>query len=181
IGGLATPLVPIQILWMNMVTDSAPALALGLEQAEPGVMQRKPRDATKAIIDKAALKKMVAIGAIMAACTLGAFIFLSPKGEDYARTAAFTTIVLFQLFFAFASRSEKHGISKLGVFSNKMLIYAFVASLALQVIIVYYAPVAVLFKTVPLQATDFLLALAVSSLGFIIPEAYKQFGKQAAE
>jgi len=179
--GLKSPLVPVQILWMNLVTDSAPALALGLEKAEPGVMQRKPRDSRKEIIDKAALKKMLGIGALMAACTLAVFIFFIPKGETYSRTAAFSTLVFLQLFFALASRSEMHTLSKLGAFSNKTFVWAFVGSVALQLVIIYSGAIAVLFKTVPLQAIDLLLILAVSSLGFFIPEGFKYFKRVVTE
>ncbi|MFH1056978.1 MAG: calcium-translocating P-type ATPase, SERCA-type [Candidatus Micrarchaeota archaeon] len=177
--GLKSPLLPLQILWMNLATDGLPALALGLDPEEPGVMQRKPRDPNENIINKNSAKSIIAIGALMASVTLGVFWFYHDShGLDYARSMAFTTLVLIQLAYALSARSWKHHFHKLGVFSNKTLVVAVLVAFALQMTIVYNSFFENIFNTKPLLYGDLAIAIAAASLGFIIPEVLKFFVKE---
>lgn len=172
--GLKSPLLPLQILWMNLATDGLPALALGLEPKEPGVMDRNPRDQRENIINKSTLKSIVAIGLLMAACTLGVFYYYHDShGVDYARTMAFTTLVLIQLAYALSARSWKHPLHKLGVATNKVMLLAVAVGVLLQLTIVYSGFFEHIFGTQPLALADLGVAIAVASLGFIIPEVAK--------
>ncbi|MFH1779589.1 MAG: calcium-translocating P-type ATPase, PMCA-type [Candidatus Micrarchaeota archaeon] len=169
--GLPTPLIAIQILWMNLVTDGLPALALGFEPGDAGIMHRKPRDPNLGIINAKSLKKMCLMGCLMAAGTLVLFNYYLPEVEK-AQTVAFSTIVLFQLFFALESRSSNSILEK-GIHSNKIMLIAILTALAAQVILVQTSIVQEVFKTLPLALNDWLLMLVVSSLSLLIPETIK--------
>ncbi len=173
------PLLPIQILWMNLVTDGLPALALGMDTAEPDVMRRKPRDPRKQMLDVQAFKYFIAIGAIIGIGTLLLFYYelLQGSGVDKARTVAFTTIILFQLFHALNSRSMKHSVFSLGVFSNKALIATVVLAFVLQVAVVQLGLLEAVFKTVPLDGSEWLLSIGVAASVFVLFELYKAVKK----
>ncbi|VVB67818.1 Potassium-transporting ATPase ATP-binding subunit [Candidatus Norongarragalina meridionalis] len=173
IVGLKTPLLPIQILWMNLVTDSLPALALGMDPKDPDVMKRKPREPSENILNKRTLVSALSMGVLMAAGVLGVYLYTMPEGIEKARTMAFTTIIFFQFFYAFAVRSDRHSIFSIGAFSNKLLVAAIAFSALLQVAIIYLPFAQPIFKTSPLVAADFLLAIAVSSTALILPEMHK--------
>jgi len=177
--GLKSPLLPLQILWMNLATDGLPALALGVEPEEPGVMARKPRDPNENIVNAKSLKSILAIGVLMAASTLGVYWYYhDTHGLDYARSMAFTTLVLMQLAFALSARSWKHNFHKLGVFSNKTMLLAVAIAMALQLTILYNPVFESIFNTKPLAYGDLAVAFAVASLGFIIPELAKALRKK---
>lgn len=172
--GLKSPLLPLQILWMNLATDGLPALALGVDPKEPGVMAHKPRDPNENIINKNTLKSIIAIGAMMAAATLGVFVYFhDTHGLEYARTMAFTTLVLIQLAYALSARSWRHPLHKLGVTSNKTMLLAVAIGVILQLALVYSSFGNKIFSTVPLLSSDLALVLGVASIGFIIPELAK--------
>ncbi|UCD91639.1 MAG: cation-translocating P-type ATPase, partial [Methanobacteriota archaeon] len=169
-------LIPVQILWMNLVTDGLPALALGVDPAAPDVMDRKPRDPKESPITKDMIMVMLAVGLIMAIGTLAVFHFAisaNPGQVDYARTMAFTTLVMFQMFFVFSARSPYIPLHKLGFLGNKKLILAVAISLLLQCMIIYVEPIGAAFGTVPLQPLDWLWIVLVGSTVLIIMEAYK--------
>jgi len=169
------PLLPIQILWMNLVTDGLPALALGMDTAEPDVMRRKPRNPKKQMLDAPAFKYFLAIGAIIGIGTLLLFYYelFSGSGVDKARTVAFTTIIMFQLFHSLNSRSMKHSFFHLGVFSNKTLIATVALAFVLQVAVVQFGVLEQVFKTVPMSAGEWLLSIGVGASVFVFFELYK--------
>lgn len=168
---LLLPLLPLQILWMNLLTDGLPALALGIEPKEPDVMKRKPRNPKEKILNRHSLTFIIAVGIIMCAATL--FMFYMESNIDKARTIAFTTLVMLQLIFALSARSNLP-LMKIGIFSNKKLLLAIAVSVALQLIIIYMPFLAVAFKTVPLAMMDWMNILGVMITVFIILE-FKKF------
>lgn len=167
------PLLPLQILWMNLLTDAAPALALGFNSRDPDVMSRPPRNPKEGIITRQSIVKFVGVGGLMCAGTLYAFIHMLSVNEAKAQTMAFTTLVLFQMAYVLSCRSEHFTLFKVGVFSNSYLILAVVFSLAMQVAVVNLSFFQEIFNTVSMSLSDWLFASAVASTAFIIPEALK--------
>ncbi|MBI4436279.1 MAG: calcium-translocating P-type ATPase, SERCA-type [Candidatus Omnitrophica bacterium] len=162
--GWPLPLFPIHILWVNIATDGLPALALGVDPVEPGLMKRR---STTELITPTFLRRMVGIGSLIALSTLLGFAFvLWIEKEDLgrARTFAFGVLVLSQLFHSLNCRSERLSIFTLGLFSNMKLIGAILISFILQNIIVYFPWAWPVFKTEPLSMLDWGIMVAVSSL-----------------
>jgi P-type Ca2+ transporter type 2C len=170
-NGVVLPLLATQILWINLVTDGAPALALGVDPADDGLMQVPPRPHGEGVITASMWRGIVFIGAIMAVGTLlvldasmpGGFI--EGSGDlRYGQTMAFTTLVLFQLFNAFNARSEERSAFR-GLFSNRLLWAAVVASVALHLVVLYVPALQRAFGTVGLSAADWArCAIAASSV-----------------
>jgi len=164
---LPLPLLPLQILWMNLVTDGLPALSLAVEPAQPDIMSKPPRDPKESVITRRNATSIVSIALIMALGTLALFALELESGTlDYARTMAFTTIVMFQHWFVLSCRSESLTLRKIGVFSNRWLVFTFVLSLLMQVAITYIGPLQAIFKTVPLSLTDWAAITVISLLAF---------------
>jgi P-type Ca2+ transporter type 2C len=167
--GLVLPLLATQILWINLVTDGAPALALGVEPPDVDVMKRSPRPRSEGVITRSMWKGILWVGAVMAAGTLFVLDASLPGGLvegagglRYAQTMAFTTLVLFSLFTVFTARSDEQSAFA-GLFSNRWLWAAVLLSLALQAAVVYVPFLQKAFSTVPLRAVDWLRCLVVAS------------------
>jgi Ca2+-transporting ATPase len=178
-SGLVLPLVATQILWINLVTDGAPALALGVDPADQGTMDRPPRPRDEAVITPRMWAGFFFIGAIMAAGTLLVLDASLPGGLiegsgtiGYAQTMAFTTLMLFQLFNVFNARSGETSAFK-GLFDNTWLWIAVAFSLALHTMVIYVPFLQKAFSTVSLSAYDWLICVAVSSSVLWISEASK--------
>ena len=173
-GKALLPLIAIQLLWINLVTDGLPALALGVEPKEKGIMLRPPRNPKEKILPKSTAFRMAFIGIIMMLGTLGIFYFYNNKYFElkYARTVAFSTLVFYQLFNVLNTRSEKDSLFKIGFFSNKKLIYAILISVALQVLVIH-TPLNAYFKTVPITLIDWFYIILVSSTVLIFGEVFK--------
>ncbi|MFH1663555.1 MAG: calcium-translocating P-type ATPase, SERCA-type, partial [archaeon] len=165
------PLIPIQLLWLNIVTDGLPALALGLDPAEKGIMKRKPRNSAEQIINKEMLYSIVFVGVIIAAATLYLFAIHLPD-LALAQTVAFTSLVVFEIFRLQAIRSN----FSIGVFSNKWLIGAVITSFALQLAVIY-TPLNVFFKTVPLGLNEWIAIIGVAFALFIASMAFNKIIK----
>ncbi|HLG25131.1 MAG TPA: cation-translocating P-type ATPase [Candidatus Nanoarchaeia archaeon] len=165
---LPIPLIPLQILLINLLTDALPALGLGLEEPEDGIMKRKPRHPKEKPISGRIFATIVIFGLIMGLGTL--YVFTKHKDTDLirAQTAAFTTLVLFQLFAVLSSRSLTFSLKKLNPFSNLWLLGAVMLSVAIQFAVVYYPPLQPIFGTVALGMDDWIQILIISSFGFII-------------
>jgi Ca2+-transporting ATPase len=168
-------LLPVQILWMNLVTDGLPALALGVDPAAPDVMERKPKDPNEPPITRDMIAIMVVVGLIMAIGTLSVFHFANSSGVDIdrSRTMAFSTLVMFQMFFVFSARSPYIPLHKLGFFGNKKLILAVTVSILLQLMIIYFAPLQTAFSTVPLELIDWVWIVLTASTVLLIMESFK--------
>ncbi|NYE05255.1 Ca2+-transporting ATPase [Bacillus niacini] len=163
---LPLPLVPIQILWVNLVTDGLPAMALGLDRPEEDVMKRKPRSPNEGVFSRGLGWKVVSRGFLIGIVTLLAFMIVykqNPENLQYAQTIAFATLVLAQLIHVFDCRSEKSVLSR-NPFGNQYLVWAVVSSLALMIAVIYYPPFQPIFHTLPILAKDWLLIIGLSSI-----------------
>ncbi|WP_264737147.1 calcium-translocating P-type ATPase, SERCA-type [Cytobacillus firmus] len=163
---LPLPLVPIQILWVNLVTDGLPAMALGLDQPEENVMKRKPRSPKEGVFSRGLGWKVVSRGFLIGLVTLLAFIFAYRANPDhlaYAQTVAFATLVMAQLIHVFDCRSEKSVFSR-NPFGNKYLVWAVISSLALVLVVIYYPPLQPIFHTVPIELSDWFMITGLSAI-----------------
>jgi Ca2+-transporting ATPase len=166
LAGLPVPLLPIQILWVNLVTDGLPALALGVDPVDPNIMARPPRKNNESVVTKQRGLLMLTQGGFIAFCSLLAFclvLWVEKESLVRARTAAFIVLSCSQLFHSFNCRSMTESLFKLGIFSNKKLILATFVSFMLQVSAVYLPFAQKIFKTESLSAFDWLLVFAISS------------------
>ncbi len=163
---LPLPMVPIQILWVNLVTDGLPAMALGLDKAEGDVMRRNPRHPKEGVFARGLAWKIVSRGFLIGIVTLLAFIIAfnqHPNELKYAQTVAFATLVLAQLIHVFDCRSE-HSIFHRNPFGNIYLVGAVIISVLLMLVVIYYPPLQPIFSTMPIQARDWLLIAGLSSI-----------------
>jgi Ca2+-transporting ATPase len=179
--GLPIPLLPIHILWVNLVTDGLPALALGVDPVAPNIMKRHPRPANEGVITKEKAILMVGQGAFIALCSLLAFsfvLFVEKEGIERARTAAFIVLACSQLFHSFNCRSMTESLFKIGVFTNKKLILATGISFLLQMAAVYVPLLQKVFKTEPLGAFDWFLVVIISSFPLWAMEVVKMLNKK---
>ncbi|MEM4268051.1 MAG: calcium-translocating P-type ATPase, SERCA-type [Candidatus Woesearchaeota archaeon] len=170
------PVAALQILWMNLVTDGFPALALGIDPIEKDVMQKKPRRRSDGIVNARVILRMLSIGAVMMAGTLILFHFYLQHGIKYAQTVAFTTLVVFQLLNALNTHCERTVFSK-QLFDNKFLLMGVLGSFFLQVIVIY-GPLEKIFSTVALTLFDWLIILGVCSSIILIEEVRKLLSKR---
>lgn len=173
------PLIPVQLLWLNLVTDSLPALALGMEPVEAGVMEQKPRNAKESLFTKAFSLRLLwqgfMVGALtLAAYWLGEYVLGDPTVADStANTMAFATLTLCQLFHAFDVRSEDHSLFHIGVFSNRAMNQAFLVGLAMQMSVLCLPPLQAVFSVVFLDPAEWLVVLALAVAPLIICEIEK--------
>jgi Ca2+-transporting ATPase len=173
--GLKLPLIAIQILIMNLLTDGFPALALGVERREEDVMARGPRKPGSKIVDRNGFLRIFGYGALMMVGTLLLFNFYKPDiNIEYAQTVAFTTLVMFQMFHVLNCRSIEHSLFKVGLFSNMKMWYAIAGSIAVQAAVIYL-PFGYIFGTVPLTLVDWAFILLTASSVFIVREIQKLF------
>jgi Ca2+-transporting ATPase len=170
------PLLPIHILWVNLVTDSLPALALGVDPAEKNIMDRKPRNPEKNIFDKGMITRIIYQGIMVGALTLAAFVFGSQRSLEAGRTMAFTVLALSQLVHAFNVRSNRQSVFKVGLLSNRYLLGA-VALSALLVFAVLEVPLlASVFKVTALGAAEWRMVGMLSLAPVVVVEAVKLLG-----
>ena len=180
------PLVAVQLLWLNLVTDSLPALALGMEPVEATVMGEKPRPADQPLFDKAFTFRLawqgVMVGLLtLAAYWLGEYVLSDPSLADAtANTMAFATLTFCQLFHAFDVRSEKQSIVHIGLLSNPAMNKAFLAGMALQLAVLLAPPLMGVFQVCPLNAVEWLVVLALSLTPLVICEIEKAVRRSAS-
>jgi len=175
--GLPTPFTAIQILWINIIMDGPPAMSLGVEPARHGVMQDPPRATEARILTRGRLFRLFVYGLTMAVGTLALFRYAQPQGETYALTLAFTTFVLFQFFNVFNARNEHGTAFNRQFFSNRWLWLLLAAVLALQALVVHWAPAQAVFRTSDLSLADWALAAAVASSVLFLDEARKALAR----
>ncbi|MEO0185757.1 MAG: cation-translocating P-type ATPase, partial [candidate division WOR-3 bacterium] len=170
--GLPIPLLPIQLLWINLVTDSLPALALAFDPADPEVMRRNPRSPNQGIFSQGVGKYIIFVGTLMTLVCL-MIQFLEIKSDIHWRTMVFTVLTFSELGNALAVRSQKESLFKIGIFSNMLLILVILFLILLQVIVIYLPFAQVIFKTQALTITELALCLIFSSVVFITVEIEK--------
>ncbi|MFZ3587982.1 calcium-translocating P-type ATPase, SERCA-type [Bacillus sp. DJP31] len=163
---LPLPLVPIQILWVNLVTDGLPAMALGLDQAENDVMKRAPRNPREGIFSRGLAWKIISRGFLIGGVTLAAFMITysnDPENLMYAQTIAFATLVMAQLIHVFDCRSDRSVFHR-NPFENKYLVGAVISSILLMLVVIYYPPFQPIFHTTAIALRDWLLILGLSAI-----------------
>jgi Ca2+-transporting ATPase len=186
--GLPLPLLPVQILWMNLVTDGLPALALGVEKAERDVMKRTPRRPDAPIIDWAMGAHILWVGLLMAGLSLwvglsawdGVGGSTDPHGAAEAatwQTMLFSTMVFVQLFLALAVRSTTESLFRIGIFSNRPMILALAATCVLQLGVIYLPLFQGFFHTVALTGRQLGFCAGAAALVFVAVEAEKMVGR----
>ena len=174
--GLPLPLLPIQILWMNLVTDGIPALALAVDPKAPDLMARAPRRPEARLLDGGRLLAIGGEGLMLGLIALGAFsycLYGLHLELDQARTVAFTMMVVVQLVHGFNCRSERLSLFQLGVGTNRVLVWAFLLSLVVQAAVLTVPAAASIFKVAALPIEVWLLIGAMGVLPFLIMEAIK--------
>jgi len=178
------PLLPVQLLWLNLVTDSLPALALGVEPVEEGIMDVPPRDARESLFTRRFTLRLIWQGCMVGALTLAAYVLgeyvLSDPGEAYqaANTMAFATLTLCQLFHAFDVRSEGTSLFHLGIFSNPAMIRAFLVGFALQAAVLLLPPLQRVFRVVPLNGAEWAVVLLLAVTPVVVCEIVKAAGRK---
>ncbi len=174
IMGLKSPLLAIQLLWINLVTDSLPAIAIGLEPPEKDIMQRPPVDSRKGIFADGLWNKIIVEGIMLGMLTLIAFsIGNKYYGLDVGRTMAFVSLGVLELVHSFNIKSEE-SIFKIGIMENKYLIGSFVLGTVVQTIVVIIPALAEIFKLVPLNQTQWIITIIISLLPIPIMELQKK-------
>ncbi|MTI79791.1 MAG: calcium-transporting P-type ATPase, PMR1-type [Firmicutes bacterium] len=182
LGGLPLPLLPIQILWMNLVTDGLPAMALGVDTTDKDIMNRPPRHPQESVFSHGLSWRILGSGTVIALGTLVAFCLgLVWENEALARTMAFNTLVFFQLFYVFVCRSERHSILDVGFFTNPHLLVAVAISAVLQLMVVYVPFLQPIFKTVPLQPIHWVAVLAISLTPTLLSTITLHMKKKASQ
>lgn len=171
--GLPIPLLPTHILWINLVTDGLPALALTAEPAESGVMQRPPRSPQESIFSHGMWQHAIWVGLLMAGLTLIAQAWAYHTGSSHWQTMAFTVITVSQLGHVMAIRSEKESLFSMGIFTNIPLVAAVTITFCLQMATIYVPVFNVIFKTQPLSISELVICLVLSSVVFVAVEIEK--------
>ncbi len=175
--GLPIPLLPIHILWINLVTDGLPGLALSAEKAEKNIMQRKPRPTNESLFAEGIGWHIAWVGILMAALTLGIQAWSLSEKNMHWQTMVFTTLSLAQLAHVLAIRSDYEFIYKKGLFSNPLLFWAVLLTFLLQLGVIYLPIANQLFKTQPLSLFELLICIFVAVLLFHAVEFEKLIKK----
>ena len=191
IPGIGVPLTAIQLLWLNLVTDSFPALALGREKGEPDIMKLPPRKKTESIINRKMklnilVQSLAIFSAVFISFLLGLKVFFVHAGDAEAtltgaRTMAFATLILAELFRAYSARSEHVSVFRLGLFSNKSMNLAVSVSAVLLLAVIYIPGVNAVFDNIALPALSWIPILFLSLIPFSSSEIYKTFKYRRAQ
>lgn len=180
------PLVPIQLLWLNLVTDSLPALALGMEPVESGIMKQKPRNPKHSIFANGFAFSMAFYGFLVGAITLvayalGEYVLSDPSLADgTANTMAFSTLVFCEMTRAFAVRSDRLSVFEIGLFSNKTMNKAFLAGLAMQLSVLLIPALQSVFSVTPLNAVEWGVVAVLSLIPLAVSEIAKAVSRSLA-
>lgn len=182
---IATPLTAIQLLWLNLVTDSFPALALGREKGEPDIMKVPPRKKSESIINKSMkinilVQSLAIFVAVFVSFLLGLTVFFKDAAApiEGARTMAFATLILAELFRAYGARSEHVSVFKLGLFSNRFMNISVAGSIALLLAVIYIPGVNTIFDNIALSPITWLPIIGLALVPFLASEIHKLFKKQ---
>ena len=185
--GWAIPLVPTQLLWINLITDTLPAISLGMDPGDKDVMNRKPRDPKESFFAEGAGMRAIVGGVLIGILTLVAFylgiihsgdvpIKEAKDGTEivtYGRTMAFIVLTFSQLFYSLSMRNSKKTIFEVGFFSNMFLIISIIISIILQVLLISIPPIAEMFKVTALDPSHWGMVIGLSLIPFAINEIIK--------
>jgi P-type Ca2+ transporter type 2C len=178
VAGLPLPLRPIQLLWLNLVTDGAPALALGVERGDPDIMKRRPRPVAEPVINREMLIGVVVQAIVMTAAVMLSFLYglrAYPDNLAEAQTVTFATLIMSELLRAFTSRSERHSVFSIGFFSNPWMVGAVLSSFLLLLAVIYVPFLDPVFQTVPLTLRDWLVITPLMLMAATAAEITKWF------
>lgn len=179
--GMPLPLIPVQILWVNLVTDGLPALALGVEPPEKGIMERKPVKGNIGIFSGGLGANIVFSGLLIGAASLlafGAAVYVTHGDLQTARTVCFMTMVMAELFFAFECQSEYQTVFERGIFRNVYLLAATLFSFALAVAVLYIPFLSNIFQTAALGSREWLIVLACTAGEVLLTSVFAATGKK---
>ncbi len=177
--GMPFALLPLQILWVNLVTDGLPGLALSIEPAEKNVMQRPPYPPDENVFGRGMAQKILWVGILMGFVSLGVGYYYWSIGNPNWQTIVFTTLTLSQMGNALALRTERESLFKIGFLSNKSLLNAVLLTLVLQLAVIYLPFLQSIFKTNPLSWQELLISLILSTIVFWGVEIEKLFKRRA--
>ncbi len=172
--GFPLPMLPIQLLYLNLVTDTFNGVALSMEPGHNDMLNHPPRNKKEKILNKELLPFLLLMAGLMALGTIPLFRHFLPEGLNKARTVAFVSMSMFQLFNVFNMRSLRKSLFKIKVFSNKWIILSLIGSLLLMIGVIYLPWIQSIFQFVPLGFAEFLIIIAIASSVFIIGEIYKR-------
>lgn len=178
--GLPIPLLPVHILWVNLITDGLPALALSTEPSEKNIMQRPPRHPNESIFAKGLGIHILWVGFFVGALTIAAQYYLIERQVAHWQTLVFTVLCFAQLWHVIAIKSETASVFSTGIFNNKPLLLAVIGTIGLQLAVVYVPFLNSYFHTEPLTAMELLIAFGISSITFIVVEIEKIFKRRKA-
>ncbi|MGH2405615.1 MAG: cation-translocating P-type ATPase, partial [bacterium] len=171
--GMPLPLQPLQILWMNLVTDGPPALALGVEPAEQDVMRRPPQAATESIFGRGMVPFIIVLGVFASLVSIGVGLLAFVSGDMHWQTLLFTTLILSQLGLALSVRSERRPLWKIGLLSNRAMLGAVLLTIMLQLAVVYLPFLQTILSTTALPAGDLLIAVLSGAAVLAAAEVWK--------
>ena len=182
LAGWPSPLTAIQLLWLNLATDGAPALALAMEKGDPDIMQQRPRPKSEPIINRLMVTRIAVMTVALTAVVLGAHqIGMDQGGETLARTLSFVTLALAELPIAYTTRSERYPLFRLGLFGNRWMQYAVGASILLILAVVYIPFFNGPFDTVPLALSEWALILPLVLIPALAAEVSKFFVRRSEQ
>ena len=176
--GLPIPLLAIHILWINLVTDGLPGLALASEPAEPSIMKRIPRNPNRNIFGGSIAWHILWVGLLLGLVTLGIQAWAIKNNNPNGQTMAFSVLCFSQLGHAMAIRSTKQSVFRIGIFSNRPMILALSLTVLFQILIIYMPALNEIFKTKPLSLTELSITFAASAIVFMAVEIEKIFKKE---
>lgn len=179
--GLPLPLLPIHILWINLITDGAPGLALSIEPAEGDVMKRKPRSPDEGLFSGGMWQHIIWVGLLMGAATLFTQAYAIKTGHGHWQTMVFAVLTLSQFGHVMAIRFEKRSIFSNGLFTNKPLLITVIVSIFLQMATIYVPLFNRVFKTEPLSFSELIFTIAMSSVVFVAVEIEKYVKRRLEE
>lgn len=192
VAGLPVPLLATQLLWINLITDTLPAVALGMDPGDPNVMKEKPRELNENFFSHGGTQRVIVAGILIGLLTAAAFLigyfehgynpFKDQIPEDihsYARTMAFLTIIACQLFYSLSFRSENKSIFKVGIYSNKYLVFAIVLGFALQLLVLFVPVLRESFKLQIIGLNDWLKVLGFGLVPLFVNELFKLIRNKA--
>ena len=171
--GLPVPLLPIHILWVNLVTDGLPGLAFTAEPEEPGIMRRPPRSPDASIFAQGMWQHIVWVGLFVGGVSIASQAWAYGRGVAYWQTVVFTVLTVSQLFHSLAVRSHQSSLLRIGIATNLPMLAAVLLALALQLAVIYLPALNPIFRTQPLPASDLAVCLALSSLVLVAVEIEK--------
>lgn len=176
--GKPLPLLPLQLLWLNLLTDGLLGLGMGLENPEPDTMKRKPYSPTEGVFSRGAGTQTIWVGVLIGALALGLGSWYFFTGRPEWQTMVFTSLAFMQVFQALASRSDKESFFKMGIMSNPVLAAMIAVVVGLQLLVIYTPPLANFFEVLPLKWHDLSITILTGFVVFVVMEVSKRIGNK---